>query len=365
MPRPRMGNDIPSPRAAFTRESVTTWARSLQTSGSVTAQAAHASLRRAAVGVLLVLSCVRLAPPAFGQTTSSPTPPSQDPRTPQQPQTAPQKPEPPPNIPLFPRYRRGLYKNGLGLWVIDGPPQSPPLFTDDPGVPDKGEWEINFTTSADLATSAKTIDYLLVDANYGLLPKVFGHELPLQLKLEGPVSAAKENGEPFQAGLGAFETGVKAVVYSNDHQGIELSVYPQLEVGTGSTFVDKGLADPGQTFIFPVLVSKQFHYVTLVFNGGVETPINDPDRVTIGTFGAAIGMAIRRHFAMMGEVRFESPFHTRDERILLWNAGVLRSLGHYAVLYGNVGRSMWTSDDEPHWFLGVGVKVLIAPDRDR
>ena len=302
-------------------------------------------------------------PQQQAQDPAAQDPKTQKPQTPESKTQAPQKPEPPPNIPLFPRHRRGLYKNGLGLWVIDGPPQSPPLFTDDPGVPDKGEWEINFTTSADLATSAKSIDFLLVDANYGLLPRIFGHELPLQLKLEGPVSAAKENGQPFSAGLGGFETGVKAVVYSNDDQGIELSVYPQIEFGVGSTFVDKGLVDPGQTFDFPVLVSKQFHYLTLVFNGGIETPINDPDRQTIGTFGGAIGLAIRRHFAVMGEVRFESPFHTRDERVLLWNAGVLRSLGHYAVLYGNVGRSMWTADGEARVFLGAGVKILITPDR--
>ena len=353
---------------------------------------AHAHILYYIVSIVVGLAPLLVATPAAGQSATAPAvatpasapqtqdqatqdpktakPKAQDPKAPdpkaQQPKTqAPQKPEPPPNIPLFPRYRRGLYKNGLGLWVIDGPPQSPPLFTDDPGVPDKGEWEINFTTSADLATSAKSLDFLLVDANYGLLPRLFGHEIPMQLKLEGPVSAAKANGEPFATGLGAFETGIKAVVYSNDNQGIELSVYPQVAFGLGSTFVDKGLVDTGQTFIFPVLVAKQFHYVTLVFNGGVETPINDPDRETIGTFGAAVGIAIRRHFAVMGEVRFESPFHTREERILLWNAGVLRSLGHYAVLYGNVGRSMWTNDGEARVFLGAGLKILISPDRER
>jgi len=351
----------------------------LQSTGSVTVQPTHPQLPHVplVVAALAGLWFLVMATPALGQTTTqtAPTPaqvptqarPAQDPARPdskpQQPQTTPQKPEPPPNIPLFPRYRRGLYKNGLGLWVIDGPPQSPPLFTDDPGVPDKGEWEINFTTAADLATSAKSIDYLLVDANYGLLPKIFGHDVPMQLKFEGPVSAAKEEGQSFSAGLGTFASGVKINVYGNDNRGIEVSVYPQIEFGTGSTFVDKGLVDPGQTFVFLVPVSKQFHFVTLVFNGGVETPINDPDRVTMGTASAAAGVAIRRHLAVMGEVRFESPFHTKDERVLLWNAGVLRSLGHYAVLYGHVGRTMWTADDEPRVFLGVGVKILITPDK--
>jgi hypothetical protein len=55
----------------------------------------------------------------------------------------------PPAPPLFPRHRRGLYKNAEGVEVIDATPQSPPLDTDDPGVPGKGVFELNFTTHAD------------------------------------------------------------------------------------------------------------------------------------------------------------------------------------------------------------------------
>jgi hypothetical protein len=266
---------------------------------------------------------------------------------------------------LFPRFRRGSYKNGLGLWVIDGPPQSPPLFTDDPGVPDKGVYEINFSVQGDLAKSEKAVDYLLVDANYGLLPNWFGHEVPLQLKLEGPVSAFKEAGQAFSAGIGPIEAGVKLNVYANDNKGLALSVYPQLRFGLGDTFVDKGLVEPGQTLLLPVLVGQQFQYVTLVFNGGVEEPINDPGRMTVGTAGAAAGVALRRHFAVMGEVRFESPFHGEEGRIAMVNGGVMESLGHYVVLYGNLGRSVWSADAEAHWFVGTGLKLLIAPNKER
>ena len=44
---------------------------------------------------------------------------------------------PPP--PIFPKHRRGLYLDGLGSEVLDATPQSPPLDTDDPGVPEKGD----------------------------------------------------------------------------------------------------------------------------------------------------------------------------------------------------------------------------------
>ena len=293
---------------------------------------------------------------ASAQTVPPPKPPDQT-------QASPQKPDPPPNIPLFPRYRRGLYKNGVGLWVIDGPPQSPPLFNDDPGVPDKGTYEINFTTRADLASSTRAYDFLHVDANYGLEAHLFGHDLPMQLKLEGPVSGVQESGQPIVAGAGSFETGLKINFYSNDDQGVELSVYPQLAFGAGSRSVDEGLVEPGQTFDIPLLISKQFHFVTLIVNTGIEAPIHDAERATVGTAGAALGFVVRRHLALMGEFRFESPFNGQEKATTIVNGGVMTSLGHYAVLYGNVGRTLSSPDEQTHVFVGVGVKIMIVPDR--
>ena len=81
--------------------------------------------------------------------------------------------QPPP--PLYSKHHRGMYKNRLNLWVIDATPQSPPLEVDDPGVPEKREYEINLTTQADFSKQLRTFDFVLVDANYGVLPKVFGH----------------------------------------------------------------------------------------------------------------------------------------------------------------------------------------------
>jgi len=51
-------------------------------------------------------------------------------------------------------------------------------------VPDKGEFELNFSTKGDLAHDASQFALPLVDANYGLVLKVFGHDLPTQVKVE-------------------------------------------------------------------------------------------------------------------------------------------------------------------------------------
>ena len=269
----------------------------------------------------------------------------------------PAKPEPAPLVPappLFPKHRRGLYRDGKGFWVLDSTPQSPPLDVDDPGVPERGEYEINLSSRVDFSRPVRTFDLLFVDANYGLLPRVRGHELPMQLKFEVPVEGAKDSGQPLTTGLGAAKIGVKINFYNSEHKGTELSFYPQIEFALGSgEFVD-----PGQTLVFPLLLSKKLPYATAVVNVAVNTPLHDPDRHTTGTYGAGLGLDITRHVAVMAELGGESRFDFAHDRVLSVAAGLMRSIGHSSVLYTNVGRTLF-SDDLPHTYAGVGVKVLI------
>jgi hypothetical protein len=268
--------------------------------------------------------------------------------------------QPPP--PLFPKHRRGMYKNGSGIDVIDATPQSPPLEVDDPGVPDKGEYEINFSTQADFSNPLRTVNFLLVDANYGILPKIFGHELPTQVKFEFPLAGAKEHGDPFKVGVGAAQFGLKFNFYNNEHTGLSISFYPQIEFAVpGTAAAEKNLADPGQTLILPLLVRKEFKYFTFVGNAGVHQPIHDPERDTKGTLGAGFGRAITRFTAAMAEIRVESTFDFKRDRLAVVNIGLMRRLRDNAILYANVGRSIFSDESFGHTYVGVGVKFLIVP----
>ena len=170
--------------------------------------------------------------------------------------------------------------------MIDATPQSPPLEIDDPGVPDKGEYEINLTTQADFSKQLRTFDFLFVDANYGILPKIFGHELPTQVKFEFPLAGAKEHGDPFKVGIGAAQFGLKFNFYNNEHKGVSVSFYPQIEFAVpGTDAVEKDLVNAGQTLILPLLVQKEFKYLTFVANGAVNQPIHDPHPRHHGHFG--------------------------------------------------------------------------------
>jgi hypothetical protein len=308
----------------------------------------------------LAACSVLLALPALGQAQESSD--RQDQQSQQRQATTEKKDkEPPP--PLFLRHRRGIYKNVLGVAVVDGTPQSPPLETDDPSVPDKGEYEINLTTHADFSKELRIFDFFFLDTNYGIVPKIFGHELPTQVKFEFPLAGAKVPGDPMKVGVGAAKFGLKFNFYNNEHHGLYISLYPQIEFALpGTNAVEKVLAEPGQTLILPLLVQKEFKYITFVANGIIEQPIHDPAEDTTGTLGFGFGRAITRHTAAMAEIRFTSTFDLQRERLLVVNIGLMRRIRDNVVLYANVGRNVFSDEGTRHIYIGAGVKFLLKPN---
>jgi hypothetical protein len=264
-----------------------------------------------------------------------------------------------PAPPLFPKHRRGIYTNGAGVEVIDATPQSPPLDTDDPAVPDEGQYEINFTTQADSSRETSRIDLLTVDANYGLLPTIDGHLLPMQIKFECPLTAAREAGEAYAVGVGAATFGVKFKFYHDEHRGISVAIYPQVEFAAPGRGVEKGLSERGQTLILPLLVAREFREFTFVFNAALEIPAHDPGRQVTTELGAAAGRAFTRKVAAMIELRTESSADFEKDRLLFVNAGLIHGVRHI-ILYMNVGHSLFADDGLSHTYAGAGIKVLIG-----
>jgi hypothetical protein len=268
-----------------------------------------------------------------------------------------EKTQPPP---LFPKHRRGIYRNNQQIDVIDATPQSPPLEIDDPGVPDNGEFEINLLTLADTSKDARHIDVLRIDANYGFVLCAAGHHLPTQLKIEFPVSAAREGSTPYQFGLGTGAIGLKFNFYNDDNRGLRVSIYPQGEVSTSSS-VKKGVAEEGQTLVLPLLVAKEFKYVTAIMNAGVEIPVHAPSRVNTTELGLGFGSAFFRKLAVMGDVRSSSTLDLKARWLISADIGAIYGV-RKEIWYVRTGHSLF-SDDGTHTFFAFGMKVLIDTAR--
>ena len=259
--------------------------------------------------------------------------------------------------PLFPKHRRGIYTTSGNIEVVDATPQSPPLEIDDPSVPDKGEYEINLSTNADLTRDARHVNLLSVDANYGIVPRLIGHRLPTQVKFEFPIAARKADDNPLALGIGGAVFGLKFNFYNDENRGVRVSLYPQLEFATEGG-IRKDLADPGQTVIVPLLVSKEFKYLTVVTNGAVERPIHDPERDLTGEFGLGVGRAVTRKDALMAEIQYESTFDFTRDRLVFINVGVIHGVRHVPV-YARLGHSLFSDDGITHRYFAVGIKAVI------
>ena len=241
--------------------------------------------------------------------------------------------------------------------VIDATPQSPPLESDDPAVPGPGEFEINFTTDAEYAKTAQRVNLLSVDLNYGTRPIIFGYKLPTQIKFEFPITAGREAGQPVVVGPGAATFGIKLKFYDDEHRGISVAIYPQVGFSSGEA-MRKDLAPNGQTVILPLLVAREFHEFTFVFNSAIEKPVHDPERQAAAELGLAFGRAFTRKVAAMIELRTESSLSFKTDRLLFVNAGLVHGVRRI-VWYANVGHSLFADDGFSHLYAGAGIKTQI------
>ena len=99
-------------------------------------------------------------------------------------------------------------------------------------------------------------------------------------------------------------------------------MYPQLEFAPAHG-AEKGLSEAGQTIVLPLLVAREFHAFTFVFNGELEKPLHDPSRELASGFGFAFGRSFTRKVAAMIELRTESSIDFQRDRLVLVNAGII------------------------------------------
>ena len=142
-----------------------------------------------------------------------------------------------------------------------------------------------------------------------------------------------------------------------------MSLYPQLEfAASGGRGVQKGLAEQGQTLILPLLMAREFHEFTFVFNGAVEKPFHDPDRKSAVELGAAVGRALTRKVAAMIELRAESSRDFKSDRLVFVNGGFVHGVRN-VILYFNLGHSIFSDDGFGHSYAGAGMKMLLDPKK--
>jgi hypothetical protein len=224
----------------------------------------------------------------------------------------------------------------------------PPFFTDDPGTPGPGRWEIN-TAWVDERRAGETASELpLLDINYG-----WGDRL--QLKYEVSWLHVREDGTR-QNGLSNSLIGVKWRFADAGKQGVDLSMYPQFEFrNPGSPSVRKGLVADESTLILPLQLEKALGPVTIVADFGRELPSKSEG-------GWFYGVVVSHEFTERVEAGVElhgEAAKSFDRTALIINFGATIKVGEKSALLISLGRELH-NHEEPRatWVSYLGWQQL-------
>jgi hypothetical protein len=203
------------------------------------------------------------------------------------------------------------------------------MFTDDPGTPGDGHWEINVATLSSHAAGINVYQLPLVDVNYGIGDRI-------QLKFELPWLRQLGTSGINRSGVGDGLTGIKWRFYDEGENTWQISTYPQAEFGFPlSNSAHNGLVDSGTSYLLPLELDHAFQGLDINFELGRW--FRPTQRGDSWIAGCVLTHEVKEGFELMVELHDEVDMHySQDERILnfgsRWNFSkqytLLLSAGH-------------------------------------
>jgi hypothetical protein len=168
----------------------------------------------------------------------------------------------------------------------------PPLETDDPATPERGQWEIAFSAELEKRGSEREI-LPLADINYGYREDV-------QLKLKPRAVIADSSAEGRRNGWGNVQIGLKWRFFEDQPRGRAVSIYPQVDLNPPSSSDDRELVEDGSVFFLPLEIMQNLGDTSLYAEIGYAWREHRRDERIIGL---AIEQAISSRLFLVAELR--------------------------------------------------------------
>jgi len=240
----------------------------------------------------------------------------------------------------------------LPLWAQGGPP----LLTDDPGTPGNKNWEINTAVTVSEFQREQDVEAPALDINYG-----WGERI--QLKYESSWLYLNANGMAPANGWANSLAGVKWRFIDNKKHELAISTYPQFEWSVLASSVRRGLADPGQSFLLPIEVTKALGPIELNLEGGHWFSTNSPGWIS----GLAVGHQQTKRLELLGEVHRVTGAYAANQTVFnqpstqtVFNLGGRFRLMDAALFIFSAGRSFsGPSSGQPQFIGYFGVQWLL------
>jgi hypothetical protein len=224
------------------------------------------------------------------------------------------------------------------------------MLTDDPGTPGNGAWEINIAYQEQRTEEQWLRSFPHVDFNYGV-----GEHI--QLKFEtGWVFAETPPGSTVKSGLDDTLLGLKWRFLDQERSGVDMSVYPQLQVENSTGSVARGIADPGPNLFLPIEISHNFGKASLVGEVGYQYFRAQENEWVVGILGA---LEVSDCLQLMAEVRyFGEKFLNHGDVVL--NLGLRRALSAKVKLLASAGTGLTNSPGATTFIAYLGVQVSLG-----
>lgn len=151
----------------------------------------------------------------------------------------------------------------------------PPYFTNDPGTPGDGNWEINLGSMPTVATHAASYQLPQIDLNFGVGDRI-------QLTYEIPYVLQTTNGAPRETGWSNAYPGLKWRFLDQGEDGWQVSTFPQLETNASLRERQDGIAAPGPRLLVPVEIARRVGPVDIDFEAGYYAFMHQPRERILG-----------------------------------------------------------------------------------
>ncbi len=229
------------------------------------------------------------------------------------------------------------------------------MLTDDPGTPGDGVWEINLSYQDQRTRQNRSRSFPHIDFNFGVGENV-------QLKYEtGWAFVDATDGGGTRSGLDDSLLGLKWRFLDQASRGIDVSVYPQIQVENGTGSVSRGIAEPGPNLFLPLQAGFAFGKTKWVGEIGYQTLRAQRNEWVVGVLGAR---QLTDTLELMAEVHSVSQnFQNRGDLVV--NAGLRQSISDRFRLLASVGTGLSSGPEVTSLIAYLGIQVVLGEEKSR
>jgi hypothetical protein len=209
----------------------------------------------------------------------------------------------------------------------------PPMFTDDPGTPGPGVWEVNLALVHREGDGVRESELPLVDINFGVGERV-------QLKAEVAWNWTDDRLTRSRSGLGDYSLGVKAR-FADDFHGWRISTYPQIGF-------EKSDDERAKNLLVPVEFQREFATWDVDVEVGHQFLEHGPDEWVAGI---AVGRKLAHSLECAAELHGTGDGSAADSGFVA-NLGMRITRWKSGVLLLSIGRELRSPEGEGLAWLG-------------